>query len=705
MEFPTVLSQLTALEELYFSGSSLSGTLPDHFYNNLQNLTSLFIGDNNLRGSLVKISSFKNLVQLSVFQNDFTGTMPEEISNLTNLQYINCHTCNLYGALPNSFSLLTDLQMVTSHRNNLTGPVPESWKSLTNMMNFRMDQNYLSGNFPSWMLSNWLSLQSLQMTENRFSGPAPNITDLDLKYNISYKIQELKFDCNYLDGAKPCLNTNCSAAIQLDTNETLFDFDKNCYADSIKDAEHASTDCEPYHPTNVDCTKFYSELNSGQCLPCPENQEILVQSLCVCTLVAAASSSGKGVPVGGVVGGAIGLFVVFLIIIAALLYKRRKQYSFLDIFYGRDRKGSYFWEAPQGVERYSLQDLAKITQDFSDSNVIGQGGFGKVYVGTLPDGKMVAIKRAPAHNQHEDEQFHNEVTLLSRLHHRNLVKLEGFCNDDGLQILVYEFVMNGNLHAHLLGKLTTTPLNWYQRLEIAYGVAQGLEYLHSFADPPVIHRDVKPSNILLDENMVAKVADFGISKVNPEADTHVSTKPAGTYGYLDPDYFMRQQLTTASDVYAYGVVLLELVTGQEAIDHTRFEEFNLIEWVKKRFLTAGILSIVDPLIADDYNIKSYTEMAQLGLRCASWDRSQRPTMKVVLSVLEPLMVIQNLYRQADGQEKKGKERGFHIAFETECLLGSRPPSPDLNPQSTESNTSEQELGSAIRPMSALLTPR
>ncbi|CAM6095358.1 unnamed protein product [Calypogeia fissa] len=704
MEFPMVLTKVTSLEELYFSTSALSGTIPDDFYSNLQNLRSLFIGDNDLKGSLPKMVNLQKLILLTAFQNDFTGMIPPELSTLTDLQYFNCHTCNLYGALPDSFAQLRNLQNLTLHRNNITGPVPDAWRNMTNMKTIRIDQNYLSGNFPTWMITDWPSLNFLQLTKNRFSGQVPDIAGLDLKYNISYNVKTLKFDCNYLEGPKPCLETNCSAVLEAELNSGNYDFDKNCYSDSNQDVKNAVTDCLPYHPADVDCNQFYLLSSTGKCLPCPASQVLVEASQCICTL-ASGNSGGNGVPVGGVVGGAIGLLLVSLIIIAAVLYKRRKHFAIFDMFTVKGRKGCDFWEAPPGVERFSLPDLARITQDFSDANVIGKGGFGKVYVGTLPDGKMVAIKRASTENQHEDEQFHNEVSLLSRLHHRNLVKLEGFCDDDGLQILVYEFMRNGNLHAHLLGKRTTTPLHWYRRLEIAYGVAQGLEYLHSFADPPVIHRDVKPSNILLDNHMVAKVADFGISKVNPEDDTHVSTRPAGTAGYLDPDYFMRRQLTTASDVYAYGVVLLELVTGQEAIDHMRHEEFNLIEWVKKRFKTAGIVSIIDPLIEDDYNIKAYTKMAELGLQCASFDRSQRPTMKMALSVLEPLMVMENLYPEANVQVKKGEKphKPIRTAFDTECLLGEQPVTTDNTGRSTESNP--YEIGREIGSLSVPLGPR
>ncbi|CAN5962141.1 unnamed protein product [Sphagnum jensenii] len=286
------------------------------------------------------------------------------------------------------------------------------------------------------------------------------------------------------------------------------------------------------------------------------------------------------------------------------------------------------WQIPNDVKKYAFLELAKATDNFSAAHEIGAGGFGKVFCGTFDDGKMVAIKRARGESMQGMKEFRNEVLLLSRLHHRHLVKLEGFCDDKGLQILVYEFMKNGNLHDFLLDGNGSKLLSWGKRLEIAVGIAQGLDYLHSYADPPVIHRDVKPSNILLDENLIAKVSDFGISKENEDSFTHISTRPAGTAGYLDPEYFLRRQLTTASDVYGYGVLLLEIITGQQAIDHMRVEEMNLIRWVKPRFKKEGVERIVDPKLGNDYNKETMSVMTEVALMCAASSKNDRPSMKV-----------------------------------------------------------------------------
>ncbi|KAH6557645.1 hypothetical protein KP509_1Z102000 [Ceratopteris richardii] len=197
-------------------------------------------------------------------------------------------------------------------------------------------------------------------------------------------------------------------------------------------------------------------------------------------------------------------------------------------------------------------------------------------------------------------------------------------------------MVNGNLHRQLFEK-EAIFLNWYRRLEIALAVAQGLDYLHSFADPPIIHRDVKPSNILLDDNMSAKVSDFGISKANLDMDTHVSTRPAGTAGYLDPDYFLRRHLTTASDVYGYGVVLLELITGQLSIDHKRLEDYNLVAWFKPRVVKQGIQAVIDPRLGSNFPIDAYEEVAEIAMNCTAFERGDRPTMQFIASKLEQIL--------------------------------------------------------------------
>ncbi|BBN05753.1 protein MpRLK-Pelle_URK-Pp-1a [Marchantia polymorpha subsp. ruderalis] len=653
--FPSVFLKLSNLEYLSAASSGLSGRLPEEFYA-MKSLKYIYLGNNTqLTGNLESFTLMSNLVNLTVWSIKFDDyVLPEKLSTLKNLQYFNCHDCNLHGGLPESYGDLTNLIEFNVRRNYLTGGIPESFKKLTKMENFRVDTNSLLGPFPNWMFSAWPKLSSLYISRNQFYGTPYNISYLETRFNLTSRFKILRWDCNYLEGNQPCGNAggnNCSIETVANTvGEVVeilkFAFNPNCYDDVPTDIISQVGYCNAHTLT---CDAFYNEVvNQKVCPACPSSQTLAagstVDSGCLCH--AKGSDSGSGFPVNAVVGLVVGLSSLFIIILGLVIWKRRKHFSFFDIFSNKEDAFDEEWEMPASVHRFSVEELARITEDFNDSHIIGHGGFGKVYAGTLDDGRMVAIKRASAGSLQGVKEFRNEVTLLSRLHHRHLVRLEGFCAEKEFQVLVYEFMKKGNLATHLYGDHAKfgektklgSPLPWYKRLEIAYGVAQGLEYLHSFADPPVIHRDVKPSNILLDEHMMAKLADFGISKESPELDTHISTRPAGTAGYLDPEYFLRRQLTTASDVYAYGVVLLELVTGQVAIDHTRDDEYNLVEWAKKRFRTAGIISIIDPSIADDYSKDAFTQITELALRCSSFSKNERPTMKEVIEALDPLIV-------------------------------------------------------------------
>lgn len=233
------------------------------------------------------------------------------------------------------------------------------------------------------------------------------------------------------------------------------------------------------------------------------------------------------------------------------------------------------------------------------------------------------------------DEFRNEVELFSKVHHKNLVNLIGFCEESSEQILVYEFIPNGSLLEHLSG--AREPLTWRQRVTIAIGAAKGLSYLHEGCSPAIIHRDIKPSNILVDVDFEAKVSDFGLSKHGPTGDeSHVSTLVKGTFGYLDPHYYLSFHLTTSSDVYSFGVILLQLVTARPAVDHTRKRsQYNIISWAAAQIEKGHLEDVIDPsLVEQGYDRDVILLMARLGLRCTCKDMKMRPAISFIIQELE-----------------------------------------------------------------------
>ncbi|MCD9560135.1 Proline-rich receptor-like protein kinase perk4 [Datura stramonium] len=255
--------------------------------------------------------------------------------------------------------------------------------------------------------------------------------------------------------------------------------------------------------------------------------------------------------------------------------------------------------------QFTYADLATATNGFSQANVLGQGGFGFVHKGVLTDGSVVAVKSLKSGSGQGEREFQAEVEIISRVHHRHLVSLVGYCIADGQRMLVYEFVPNGTLEYHLHGK-GRPVMDWGLRLKIALGSAKGLAYLHEDCHPRIIHRDIKGANILLDNNYEAMVADFGLAKLTEDNNTHVSTRVMGTFGYLAPEYASSGKLTEKSDVFSFGVMLLELITGRRPLDTTNKQMDDcLVDWARP-FLTKALEEnnydeLVDPRLEGNYD--------------------------------------------------------------------------------------------------------
>ncbi|GAQ93013.1 Protein kinase superfamily protein [Klebsormidium nitens] len=306
------------------------------------------------------------------------------------------------------------------------------------------------------------------------------------------------------------------------------------------------------------------------------------------------------------------------------------------------------------VYPFSYQDIQKATSKFSEAHLLGEGGFGMVYYGRLADGRGVAVKKATAGRRETQEQFRNEVDFLSRVHHRHLVALLGYCQEGGEQMLVYELMPEGSLSNHLYGR--GDPLTWQQRMKIALGAARGLEYLHVGAHPAIVHRDVKTDNLLLTKDFDCKVADFGLSRLPSTQGTSVSyeTMPSavkGTLGYLDPDYVTGNPITTKSDVYSFGVVLLQLASGRPAIDMRSGSECrSLVDWARPFLQAQNYGPVMDPRLHGRFSRDDFAQLCALAAACVDRSPLRRPSMTETVRILE---VLESAARLADAAPALG----------------------------------------------------
>ncbi|GMI78777.1 hypothetical protein like AT3G19300 [Hibiscus trionum] len=362
------------------------------------------------------------------------------------------------------------------------------------------------------------------------------------------------------------------------------------------------------------------------------------------------------------IGIAVTVAAVMMLMVLVVLIRRKKRE--LEDSESTDKNSSKLFPSPRPMRKfhegtssmfrkYSYKETKKATGNFN--TVIGRGGFGTVYKAQFSNGSVVAVKRMDKVSEQAEDEFCREIELLARLHHRHLVALRGFCIEKRERFLMYEYMSNGSLkdHLHSPGQ---TPLSWEARIQIAIDVANALEYLHFYCDPPLCHRDIKSSNILLDENFVAKVADFGLAHASKDGSIcfePVNTDIRGTPGYMDPEYVITHELTDKSDVYSYGVLLLEIVTARRAVQDGK----NLVE--SSQILMASesrLLDLVDPLIKDSFDLDQLHTVVTIVRWCTQREGRARPSIKQVLRLL---------YESSDPMHS-----GFIQAVEDEDYEGS-----------------------------------
>ncbi|GMH13595.1 hypothetical protein Nepgr_015436 [Nepenthes gracilis] len=486
---------------------------------------------------------------------------------------------NLTGTLVPQLGQLSSLQYFELYSNNISGKIPNELGNLTNLVSLDLYLNNLSGPIPD-TLGKLSKLRFLRLNNNSFSGTIPvNLTTI-------LTLQVLDLSYNHLTGDVP-------------VNGSFSLFTPISFAGN--------------------------NLTMPSTPPPPPSQSTPASSQ--------GANSATGAIAGGVAAGAALLFAAPAIALA--WWRRRKpQDHFFDVPAEEDP------EVHLGqLKRFSLRELQVATDNFSHRNILGRGGFGKVYKGRLADGSLVAVKRLKEERTQGGElQFQTEVEMISMAVHRNLLRLRGFCMTPTERLLVYPFMVNGSVASCLRERPECVPpLDWKVRQRIALGAARGLVYLHDHCDPKIIHRDVKAANILLDEEFEAVVGDFGLAKLMDYKDTHVTTAVRGTIGHIAPEYLSTGKSSEKTDVFGYGVMLLELITGQRAFDLARLandDDVMLLDWVKGLLKDKKLETLVDPDLQGKYEEDEVEQLIQVALLCTQSSPMERPKMSEVVRMLE-----------------------------------------------------------------------
>ncbi|KAG0607870.1 hypothetical protein M758_8G061500 [Ceratodon purpureus] len=579
-EIPSELSYLTGLFELDLSDNQLSGSIPENI-SSLTALNILNVHGNQLSGSISpELQQLTNLTLLNLSSNHFTGSVPEEIGMIVNLDILDLSHNNLSGQVPSSISTLEHLLTIDLHGNKLNGTIPMAFGNLKSLNILDLSHNRIQGPIPP-ELGQLLELQYLDLSYNNLSGPIP----VPLKECFSLKHLNLSY--NHLSGTIP--------------RDQVF-------------------------------SKFPPSSYTGNPLLC-------INSNSSCGMVPQQPRVIAPQPPGTLGVSATWGITISALCLLALLTIVAIRYAQPRVFLKTSNKTSQgppsFVIFHLGMAPQSYEEMMRVTENLSEKYVIGRGGSSTVYRCSLKNGHPIAIKKLYnqfAQNVHE---FETELKTLGNIKHRNLVTLRGYSMSSIGNFLFYDYMENGSLYDHLHGHVKN-KLDWNIRLKIAAGAAQGLAYLHRDCKPQVVHRDVKSCNILLDADMEAHVADFGIAKNIQPARTHTSTHVLGTIGYIDPEYAQTSRLNEKSDVYSFGIVLLELLTNKMAVD----DEVNLLDWVMSKLEGKTIQDVIDTHVrATCHDLDALEKTLKLALLCSKLNPSHRPSMYDVSQVLLSLLPI------------------------------------------------------------------
>ncbi|KAI3775773.1 hypothetical protein L1987_45526 [Smallanthus sonchifolius] len=671
-ELPMSLSG-SQIESLWVNGQKLSGEI--YVIQNMTFLKEIWLHSNSFSGPLPDFSGLKGLEVFSVRDNSFTGPVPESLMSLESLKSVNLTNNMLQGPMP-KFKEGVEVDMVKGS-NNFCLPGPGECDARVNTLLLiakAMDYpqkfaNNWKGNDPcaDWIgvICNNGSITIINFQKMELTGSiAPEFANLK-------SLQRVVLANNNLTGVIPESLTTLPGLMELNLENNNLYGKVPVFKSNLKVNVDGNPDIRKERSSSGDPNSTNS---SGS----PDSNGISVNAK-------KSSKSWIGVVLFSILGGVL---VMFLIGVLAFCLYKKKQKNFSRVQSphaivihpcnsGSDNEsvkitvagssvsvgglsethtiptneGSDIQMVEAGNMVISIQVLKTVTNNFAEENILGQGGFGTVYKGELHDGTKIAVKRMECGviTGKGLAEFKSEIAVLTKVRHRNLVALLGYCLDGNEKLLVYEYMPQGTLSRHLFNwpEEGLKPLEWTRRLAIALDVARGVEYLHGLAQQSFIHRDLKPSNILLGDDMRAKVGDFGLVRLAPEGKGSVETRIAGTFGYLAPEYAVTGRVTTKVDVFSFGVILMELITGRKALDESQPEEsMHLVTWFRRIHLNKDTFrkSIDQTLDLTEENLASISKAAELAGHCCAREPYQRPDMSHAVNVLSSLV---EMWRPSD----------------------------------------------------------
>ncbi|KAL5215901.1 hypothetical protein ABZP36_007302 [Zizania latifolia] len=653
-EIPESFKNLGSLSYLSLTGNSFTN-LPSalQVLQNLPNLTSLVL-TNNFRGGetmpMDGIEGFKSMKVLVLANCALLGTIPPWLQSLKSLNVLDISWNNLHGEIPPWLGNLDNLFYIDLSNNSFSGELPESFTQMKSLMLRNGSSGQASpGDVPLFIKKNSTGkgLQynqvssfppSLILSNNQLVGPIlPAFGRLE-------KIHVLDLSYNNLSGPIPDELSNMSSL-------EVLDLAHNNLSGSIPSS---LTKLNFLSKFDVSYNNLVGDIPTGGQFSTFGNEDFVGNALCLPRNSSCTKKASPGEPshrkknkatlvaVGlGTAAGVVFVLCTAYVIISRIIHSRMQEHNPKAVANADDSS-----ESPnsslvllfQNNKDLSIEDILKSTNNFDQAYIVGCGGFGLVYKSTLPDGRKVAIKRLSGDYSQIEREFQAEVETLSRAQHVNLVLLEGYCKIGNDRLLIYSFMENGSLDYWLHERADGGALlDWQKRLRIAQGAGRGLAYLHLSCEPHILHRDIKSSNILLDENFEAHLADFGLARLICAYETHVTTDVVGTLGYIPPEYGQSPVATYKGDVYSFGIVLLELLTGRRPVDMCRPKgSRDVVSWVLQMKKEGRETEVFHPSIHEKENESELRRVLEIACLCVTSVPKSRPTSQQLVEWLDDI---------------------------------------------------------------------